>query len=89
MAILLMKDEHERIIRISSEAFAQSAFDNNVEVDDFVHSLNVFSARATCTRERIIAWREDAVDIFFKLMESAGKLNFTPTEFMGSSDYDD
>lgn len=89
MAILLIKDEHERIIRVPSEVFAQSAFDNNVEVDDFVHSLNVFSARATCTRERIIAWREDAVDIFFKLMESAGKLNLTPVEFMGSSDCDD
>lgn len=69
--------------------FAQSAFDNKIDIDSFVLSMNNFSETSSSTTEEIQAWREEATEHYFTLLHDAGLLKWVPSEFQGGSDYDD
>lgn len=80
-------------VKVPAEVFAQSAFDNEVGIDDFVASLNMFSDQAyeegKQDRRQIIQWREETTECFFKLLKDAGKLKHVEKEFFGGSDCGD
>lgn len=72
-----------------ADVFAQSAFDNDVGFDDFKLSMDMFCNRSVSSVPQIYEWRYEATEIFFGLLEKAGKLKFSPTEFLGGSDYEE
>ena len=75
--------------KLYAKEFAQSAFDNEVDLDSFKASMDNFSHTSTSSIPQIQAWRDEATEIFFDLLEKAGKLKLTPVEFEGGSDFDD
>lgn len=72
-----------------ADVFAQSAFDNNVTFDDFTASLDNFSAQSRSSEPQINEWRQEATDIFFELLEKAGKLRMDPLHTFNGSDFED
>ena len=74
-------------VNVPAEAFAQRAYAHDVSPDDFTLSLNNFSDASISSREQIMAWREECVELFFRKMEAAGNLKMSPVEFFGGSDY--
>lgn len=72
-----------------SDVFAQSAFDNNVTLDDFVASLNRFCNTSKSSIPQIVEWRQEATDIYFDLHIKAGKLKMDPIHMFNGSDYED
>jgi hypothetical protein len=82
-------DGKEVPVLLYSDIFAQSAFDNDVSVEDFKLSMDAFSASSTSPVEVINAWRDEAVEIFFKLLEESGKITWKAAEFLGGSDYEE
>ena len=69
-----------------ADVYAQSAFDNDVTFDEFKASLDSFSRQSKSSLPQIQEWREEATEIFFDLLEKAGKLKFKPEDFLGESD---
>lgn len=76
-------------VQLYAETLAQSAFDNNIDLDSFKATLDNFSSKSKSSPLQILAWREEATQIFFKKLQNAGKLIFEAAEFLGSSDCDD
>lgn len=80
-------------VELPAQVFAESAFANNVDVNEFTLSLNNFSDMAhelgESTQEEIMQWREEATEHYFKLLQDAGKLKHVEQEFFGGSDYGD
>ena len=72
-----------------TDVFAQSAFDHGVTLEEFKLSLDSFSQSSRSSLPQIQEWRDEAVEIFFKLLEDAGKLKMQPAEFLGGSDYEE
>ena len=87
MATIALRNKAGQKVNVPAEAFAQSAYEHDVSLDDFTLSLNNFSDASISSKEQIVAWREECVELFFKKMEAAGKLKMSPVEFLGGSDY--
>ena len=87
MTTIALRNKAGQKVNVPAEAFAQSAYEHDVSIDDFTLSLNNFSDASISSREQIVAWREECVELFFKKMEAAGKLKMSPVEFFGGSDY--
>lgn len=87
MTTIALRNKAGQKVNVPAEAFAQSAYEHDVSLDDFTLSLNNFSDASISSKEQIMAWREECVEIFFKKMEAAGKLKMSPVEFLGGSDY--
>ena len=87
MATIALRNKAGQKVNVPAEAFAQSAYEHDVSLDDFTLSLNNFSDASISSKEQIMAWREECVELFFKKMEAAGKLKMSPVEFFGGSDY--
>lgn len=76
-------------VRMYSDVFAQSAFDNDVNLEEFKLSMDSFSQSSRSSMPQIQAWREEATEIFFKLLEDSGKVVWKSAEFLGGSDYEE
>lgn len=76
-------------VYLEARTLAQSAFVNDVSFDDFANTLDAFSEKSRSSGPQIDEWRKEAVDIFFDLLEQAGKLKLNPVEIFGGSDYED
>lgn len=76
-------------VKLYSDVFAQSAFEHDVTLEEFKLSLDSFSQSARSSLPQIQAWRDEATEIFFKLLEESGKLKWKPAEFLGGSDYEE
>lgn len=87
MATIALRNKAGQKVNVPAEAFAQSAYEHDVSLDDFTLSLNNFSDASISSKEQIMAWREECVELFFKKIEAAGKLKMSPVEFFGGSDY--
>ena len=87
MTTIALRNKAGQKVNVPAEAFAQSAYEHDVSLDDFTLSLNNFSDASISSKEQIVAWREECVELFFKKMEAAGKLKMSPVEFLGGSDY--
>lgn len=87
MATIALRNKTGQKVNVPAEAFAQSAYEHDVSLDDFTLSLNNFSDASISSKEQIMAWREECVELFFKKMEAAGRLKMSPVEFLGGSDY--
>lgn len=87
MATIALRNKAGQKVNVPAKAFAQSAYEHDVSLDDFTLSLNNFSDASISSKEQITVWREECVELFFKKMEAAGKLNMSPAEFLGGSDY--
>lgn len=87
MATIALRNKAGQKVNVPAEAFAQSAYEHDVSLDDFTLSLNNFSDASISSKEQIMVWREECVEIFFKKMEAAGKLKMSPAEFLGGSNY--
>lgn len=74
---------------VYSDVFAQSAFDHEVTLEEFQLSLDSFSQSSRSSLPQIQAWRDEAVEIFFKLLEESGKVTWKAAEFLGGSDYEE
>ena len=78
---------------LPAKVFAESAFENNIDINSFTASLNNFSDAAhklgISTDAEIMQWREEATEYYFKLMQDVGKLKRVEQEFFGGSDYAD
>lgn len=78
---------------LTAKVFAESAFENNIDINSFTASLNNFSDAAhklgISTDAEIMQWREEATEYYFKLMQDAGKLKYVEQEFFGGSDYNE
>lgn len=75
--------------KLTAETMAQSAFKNEVTLDEFHLSLNIFSKISVSSVPQIQAWRDEACELFFGLLEEAGMLKMEPAEFLGGSDYEE
>lgn len=87
MSTIALRNKAGQKVNVPAEAFAQSAYEHDVSLDDFALSLNNFSDASISSKEQIMAWREECVELFFKKMEASGKLKMSPVEFLGGSDY--
>lgn len=87
MSTIALRNKAGQKVNVPAEAFAQSAYEHDVSLDDFALSLNNFSDASISSKEQIMAWREECVELFFKKMEAADKLKMSPVEFLGGSDY--
>lgn len=72
-----------------TDVLAQSAFEHDISLEEFKISLDSFSMSSRSSLPQIQAWREEAVNIYFELLENAGKLNLKHAEFLGGSDYEE
>lgn len=72
-----------------SDVFAQSAFDHEVTLEEFKLSLDSFSQSSRSSLPQITEWREEATEIYFKLLEDSGKVVWKAAEFLGGSDYEE
>lgn len=72
-----------------SDVLAQSAFDHEVTPEEFKLSLDSMSLSSRSSLPQIQEWRDEATEIYFELLEKAGKLKWNPAEFLGGSDYDE
>lgn len=88
---VLMKSDlgNEVPVILYTDVFAQSAFDNEVTLEEFKLALDSFSVSSRSSLPQIQAWRDEATEIFFKLLEDSGKLKWQPAEFLGGSDYEE
>lgn len=76
-AIYVRQDE-KTIVKLFSNVFAQSAIDNDIDLDSFVESLNNFSDNATSAVGMIYKWRDEAVSYYIDAMAAQNKIRFTP-----------
>ena len=74
-------------VLLPAEALAQSAFEHNIDLASFKATLDNFSSKSKSSAEQILAWREEATNRYFALLDEAGKLQHKSAEFMGGSDY--
>lgn len=86
--LINIKCENGTICPLDSQHFAQSAVDNEINIESFIFSLDNFCESSTSTIEEIRAWREDAAEHYFVLMSEAGLIRWNPVDFEGGSDCD-
>ena len=88
---VLMKSDlgNEVPVILYTDVFAQSAFDNEVTLEEFKLALDSFSVSSRSSLPQIQAWRDEATEIFFKLLEESGKVTWKSAEFLGGSDYEE
>lgn len=74
---------------VYSNVFAQSAFDHEVTLEEFKLSLDSFSQSSRSSLPQIQEWRDEATEIFFKLLKESDKVTWKSVEFLGGSDYEE
>ena len=74
-------------VLLPAEDLAQSAFEHNIDLGSFKATLDKLSSKSKSSTVQIIAWREEATNRYFALLDEAGKLQHKPVEFMGGSNY--
>lgn len=84
---VLADDDNKVYVELSAETLAQSAFEHNIDFMGFKRTLDKFTSKSKSSSLQILAWREEATNRYFALLDEAGKLQHKPAEFMGGSDY--
>lgn len=81
----------ENGVSLPATAFVESAIEHDVELGDFIASLDNFSEQAVSynTPEEIYSWREEAVEGFLGHMKDAGKLKYVEQTLFSGSDCGD
>ena len=88
--LIKIQFDNNKYMYIGSDVIAQSAVDHNVTVDEFKATLDDMSSKSVSSIPQIYKWREEAVNMYFSLLEKAGvKFTYKPEEFLGGSDYED
>lgn len=81
----------ENNIKLPAKVFALSAVEHDIELNSFVASMDNFSEQAAphTAPERLYAWREEALDEYFRLMKESGKIKHVEKELFSGSDFGD
>ena len=87
-SITVLADDSDKVyIELPAETLAQSAFEHNIDFMDFKRTLDKFTSKSKSSSLQILAWREEATNRYFTLLDEAGKLQHKSAEFMSGSDY--
>ena len=84
-----IKCDNDTIAPLEASHFAQSAFDNEIDLNSFLASLDNFCNQSVSPIPDIRKWREEATEKYFTLLSNAGLLTWTATPFEGGSDFDE
>lgn len=88
--VIMKSDRNEEVpVIVYTDVFARSAFDHEVDLEEFKLSLDSFSQSSRSSLPQIQAWREEVTEIFFKLLEESGRVVWKSAEFLGGSDYEE
>lgn len=89
MIIKVLCEDGETYADLSSEAFAKSAIENDIDLESFSLSMDNFCDKSSSAVEEIHLWREDAAERYVTSLIEAGKITLKLTDFEGGSDYDE